>query len=85
MRSATCGGLRAGGRPTCFARVLLRRRSAVIGSVGTIAPNRTELSDDAIDELEDFLQSRCLPKGGMNISMLDASMLSEKNVCPLRL
>ena len=36
-----------------------------------IAANRTELSDGEIDELEDFLQSRCLPKGGMNISMLD--------------
>jgi uncharacterized protein len=32
---------------------------------------RTELSDGEIDELEDFLQSRCLPKGGMNTSMLD--------------
>jgi len=32
---------------------------------------RTELSDEEIDELADFLQRRCLPKGGMNISMLD--------------
>jgi len=32
---------------------------------------RTELSDQEIDELADFLQGRCLPKGGMNISMLD--------------
>jgi uncharacterized protein len=32
---------------------------------------RTELSDGEIDKLEDFLQSRCLPKGGMSISMLD--------------
>jgi hypothetical protein len=43
------------------------------GSDGMIAANllRTELSDQEIDELEDFLQGRCLPKGGMNISMLD--------------
>jgi uncharacterized protein len=47
--------------------------NAVIGSVGMIAANllRAQLSDRELDELEEFLQSRCLPKGGMNLSMLD--------------
>jgi uncharacterized protein len=46
---------------------------------------RTELSDKEIDELEDFLQRRCLPNGGMNISMLDgylSAIVSMPELCP---
>ena len=42
---------------------------------------RTRLSDDEIAELGDFLQRRCLPVGGMPISMLDGFLTAIAS-CP---
>jgi uncharacterized protein len=42
---------------------------------------RTRLSDDEIAELGDFLQHRCLPVGGMPISMLDGFLTAIAS-CP---